>query len=300
MTHLVAMMVMLSLMAHVPQPPDWRAGLPEESWEWIHWVAGDTGESRAVLAAAMYEESKGEAEAIGYCGQWRINPPDEDGVETLTCVKQLTCESDCKRRVWKDRLDIGPWQLRQPGQRRHIAGWVDQQTGIVWPDEGPGRVWREGTFAIRGHRWVSWYAKTFGTDDGPECTLGWECSSKVMAAIVEHLNIEYAPKDCKRWGSKWPNELSPWLAWFAGTGKYVGCSAREERLDSAYLGKASRLATLDESHPRYDLNLAVPYFVMNRVNEDGSLDGWYVSIATGQMVPGSLWQEPPYQEPEED
>ena len=184
-------------------------------------------------------------------------------------MKQLSCSSGKCKQYWKDRLDLGPFALRQPARKRTL------------PDGA--------TYSIRGWRWISWFGKFTGEQRGPECAISWQCASEVMSQVILHLATTYAPKHCPE--SKWPDKLGAWIAWYAGMNPRVGCDARERRLDSAFLGIRERLESLVPGNRGYVNQYEEPYVVMNRFNDNGSMDGWYADVRSLQVVAGSEWHE---------
>lgn len=174
-------------------------GLPPARLSDLVYVAGQTGESPALLAVVLWEESRGVPGVVSYCGRWE----SVDGA--LTCRQALTCRSDCQRpEVWQNRLDVGLWQLRAV----------------------PGSV---GGQRIRGWSWGRWLRQR-GHDISDACLLDVDCGNRAMVQVVNHLKSE-RPKKCR---SKYPITEASWLSYYAaGPGGVKGCGVREKRLRRA-------------------------------------------------------------------
>lgn len=174
-------------------------GLPPARLSDLVSVARQTGESPALLAVVLWEESRGQVGAVGYCGRWEVL----DGA--LTCRQALTCRSDCQRpEVWLNRLDVGLWQLRA------VSGHVGGQR-------------------VRGWSWGRWLRQR-GHDFRDVDLLDVERGNWAMVQVVNNLKSE-KPKKCK---SKYPITDGSWLSYYAaGPGGLKGCGVREKRLDKS-------------------------------------------------------------------
>lgn len=167
-------------------------GLPPPAVFDIYAVALGTGEDPRILGVVMWEESKGNVGAVGYCAKWeRVNG-------LLTCRKAAVCKSGCSRpEVWNNRMDLGQWQIR-----------------CVTP-----RVGKDG---VRGYsRCAS--LRRLGWDIQDSDMLDRYVSRRVMIYVVNEMKKH--PPQCK-----YRRGEADWLSWYACGRKGCGCKVRQYRL----------------------------------------------------------------------
>jgi hypothetical protein len=106
---------------------------PDDIIEDIMYVSLNTSVDPLVLGSIVDRESGGKRQAANWCKEWG-EPYYNERKERWEkkCVKLGSCYSNCqkKRRVWKNHLDIGLWQLRDvvervggPENSRRFSGW---------------------------------------------------------------------------------------------------------------------------------------------------------------------------------
>jgi len=148
-------------------------------------------------------ESSGYTGAVRWCSEWVTR---SDG--KLTCPndkladgsnRQKSCYYSCRgAKIWKNRLDIGIWGLRDP----------------------PAKV---GGVPVKGWSWIRWYERKTGEDLPEMCALDWTCASVVMVAVIRHLQAGAAKAKVK---CRKPMYV-PELQWLEG---WNGCSSYRARV----------------------------------------------------------------------
>ena len=137
----------------------------------VAYVAAEAAVAAPVLRELVRRESGERPEAIRYCKQWKGK----------RCAKERSCYTRCPARpeVWKNRLDVGLWQLR----------------------DAPTWSWRR------------WYNREHGPV--PEtCLVEHECARRVMVAAVLHMKRQASRS---RWKCRTPPvEGYEWMSLWNG------------------------------------------------------------------------------------
>jgi len=157
-----------------------------------------SGEPEALVATIMQPNH----ELVRYCTHWE--PTDDGRVWCPNDSKhQASCRKNCmrKRHVWRNRLDLGLFDLRCP----------------------PARV---GGVPVRGFS----QCRAYGVE--PECAMDPMCAAEVAAKVILEAK-RLPPKPCDR--DKARNAIGAWLAHYAGGGECITkcCAARARRLRKA-------------------------------------------------------------------
>lgn len=160
-----------------------KFGFDETIIEDIRYVAEESDTSPFLLASIVDRESDGKREATRYCVEWRKK---EKG-QRPKCLKERSCYTGCKakRHVWKNRLDVGLWQLRD---------------APTWS-------------------WVRWYRKNHNSDVGEFCAVERECSRAAMVQIVIYLKRR-AKKGTRRCSKPRYMPEHQWVAYWNWCGSY--------------------------------------------------------------------------------
>jgi len=151
----------------------------------ILYVSEISGADPMILASIVNRESDGKRQATRYCVEWR------DGIskgKDAKCLKERSCYTKCrkKREVWKNRLDVGLWQLRD---------------APTWS-------------------WVRWYRKNHNPEASRDCAVERECSREAMIHIILYLKRRARgknPRKCTR-----PEYVAEyqWIAYWNWCGSY--------------------------------------------------------------------------------
>jgi len=175
------------------------AGAPTLSAEYqaaLSRCAELSGEPEALVATIMQPNH----ELVRYCTHWE---PTGDNRVWCSNSNQASCYEGCqgKRKVWRNRLDIGLFDLRCP----------------------PARV---GGKRVRGFS----QCRAYGVE--PECAMDPMCAAEVAAKVILEAK-RLPPKPCHLRGV--PDEYGSWIAHYAGGGECIKkcCAARARRLKQA-------------------------------------------------------------------
>jgi len=158
----------------------------------IFYVAERAEADPMILASVVNRESNGHRQATRYCAKWKRK---EDGKRT--CVKEKSCYTKCATRtfkdangiiqsVWKNRLDVGLWQLRD------APSWS----------------------------WVRWYRKNHDPSIPKKCAVQRECSREAMVHIVKYLKKRASYKNSRSCRKPLHIPEYQWIAYWNWCGSY--------------------------------------------------------------------------------
>jgi hypothetical protein len=194
----------LSARDHQPRP---------EAVEWISLAAAETGTDWEVLASLLgHESAGGQLHLVTWCARWELIPGDAAG--RVTCRDIRRCDTDCRRpAIWDHRIEVGPWQFRDP------------PTSVVV--DGVRRP-------VKGFSWLRFRTRVAGVRYEPARALEWEYATQTFVWIVNYLDRTYPPKAC---GMTEENDgVAAWLSYYAaagGAGDRKGCDTRAHHLLAA-------------------------------------------------------------------